>query len=142
MNELEVTTKQRFEAFVLDAVIFSLIGAAFAYAYVEAYEYVGNAMRRGFFQNFMYKLYRNNDVFITLTQIVGWVFFTAIKGATPGKMIKGYKVVRLDGAKAGFLAIVFRELVFKFLTIVTFFLRDKSKSLAHDRLAKTKVVNK
>mgnify|MGYP000610322854 CR=1 FL=1 len=141
MTTLEVTTKQRFEAFILDAVIFSLIGALFAYAYVEAYEAIGNTMRRGLFQNLMYKLYRNNDVFITIAQMAGWVSFTAIKGATPGKMIKGYKVVRLDGSKAGFLAICFRELVFKFFTIVIYFFRDKSKPLIHDRLVKTKVIN-
>lgn len=91
---------------------------------------------------------------IALVQVIAWVFafaylvgFVALKGATPGKMAFGLRVVRDDGRETvGFWKAFLREVPAKLLSGIVLGLgylmvaaREDKRGL-HDRLVRTSVV--
>jgi uncharacterized RDD family membrane protein YckC len=84
-----------------------------------------------------------------LSIAVSWTYmvtFLHFKGATPGKMIFGIKVVSVDGNRATFGQIVLRETIGKFLSGVILGIGylmaiwDDRKRTLHDRMAATVVI--
>ena len=75
------------------------------------------------------------------------VYFIAKKGATPGKMILGIKVIRKDATgEIGYTNAFLRESIGKFISGIAFGLgyitmvKDPYKQTWHDKLAKTIVI--
>lgn len=80
-------------------------------------------------------------------EIVYEVFFTGKFGATPGKMVIGAKIVRLDGSAIGYKVALFRRLAAYVSTIAfgigyLFIAFREDKRGLHDLMVGTKVVYK
>lgn len=89
------------------------------------------------------------DAFIAPFLIVAYnVLFVWLKGATPGKMLVGLKIVKIDGSAVDLGAALLREIIGKAASGLLFGLGyfwvafDKKKQGWHDKLAKTVVVRK
>lgn len=85
-----------------------------------------------------------------LLSIVSWayyVYFTANKGATPGKMVMNIRVQNMEtGQNLTYIEAFLREVVGKFLSAIVlalgyfWMLWDDNKQTWHDKLAKSVVV--
>jgi uncharacterized RDD family membrane protein YckC len=81
-----------------------------------------------------------------LMSIVYYILLTGFFGQTLGKMIVGIKVVRAEGAPAGWGAIILRETIGKIVSALVIGLGfiwvgfDKHKQGWHDKIASTYVV--
>jgi uncharacterized RDD family membrane protein YckC len=75
-----------------------------------------------------------------------YILLTAALGATLGKMALGMTVVDENGQKAGFLKVLIRETVGKFVSALVFFLGfiwilfDSNRQGWHDKIGRTFVV--
>ena len=69
------------------------------------------------------------------------------QGTTPGKKMLGMRVVKEDGSTAGFLTMLLREWVGKFISAMIFYLGflwilfDRDKQGWHDKLTSTYVID-
>ena len=83
---------------------------------------------------------------IAFLAYVVWALFLFTEGTTPGKKILGMRVVKEDGANAGFLTMLIRETVGRLISSLVFFfgllwiLIDKDNQAWHDKLMRTYVV--
>lgn len=83
---------------------------------------------------------------IAFLAYVVWAFFLFSEGTTPGKTILGLRVVKEDGANAGFLTMLIRETVGRLISSLVIFLGflwiliDKDNQTWHDKLMRTYVV--
>jgi uncharacterized RDD family membrane protein YckC len=81
-----------------------------------------------------------------LMSIVYYILLTGFLGQTLGKMIVGVKVVRTEGAPAGWGAVILRETIGKIVSAIVIGLGfiwagfDKHKQGWHDKIAGTYVV--
>lgn len=81
--------------------------------------------------------------------IINWLYFVgflAAKGATPGKMVLGIKIVTIDGAPVSLGRAALREIIGKIISAILlglgylWVIRDKKKQGWHDKIAGTVVV--
>ena len=76
------------------------------------------------------------------------VLFTGLKGATPGKMVFGLKVVKVDGSPVDITTAVLREFVGKAVSIIVLYIGfiwvafDAKKQGWHDKIAGTVVIKR
>lgn len=84
-----------------------------------------------------------------MQNLLGFLYFivlTGLWGQTLGKMVIGVRVVRTSGSTAGWGAIVLRETIGKFVSIIVLLLGyiwagfDKHKQGWHDKMADTVVI--
>ena len=77
---------------------------------------------------------------------VVWALVLFARGTTPGKHLLGMRVVKEDGRHAGFLTMLFREWIGKWISGVVFglgflwILFDRDNQGWHDKIASTYVV--
>ena len=81
-----------------------------------------------------------------LSAYVIWAFILFARATTPGKKILGMRVVKENGNRAGFLTMLFREVIGKFISAIVvllgfiWILFDKENQGWHDKLASTYVI--
>jgi len=142
----------RFGALIIDGIILAVVGAIIRFP-------LGLAM--GGFGVSMSRNPDPNQVFAVLPAIIGlvgltWliqmavslayeVCFLSTRGATPGKMALGLKVIRADGSpiSAGLAAGRFFARYLSFLTLCIGFIIaafDREKRSLHDHICQTRVV--
>ena len=85
------------------------------------------------------------DLLCAVLTAVYFVLFTLRKGATPGKLAMGLRVVNADGSPCGALTVLFRETVGRYLSgllCIGYLLipGDKEHRALHDRISDTRVV--
>jgi len=142
----------RFGALIIDGIILAAVGTVIRIPLGLAMGGVGLSMSRN---------PDPNQVFAALPAIMGliglsWliqmalslayeVYFLSTRGATPGKMALGLKVIRADGApiSAGLAAGRFFARILSWLTLCIGFIiagLDREKRSLHDHLCGTRVV--
>ncbi|MGQ7870210.1 RDD family protein [Sunxiuqinia sp. sy24] len=129
MGTKNVSRRIRFLSFLVDFILFSLIGI-FILILLKSYT------------PFLSGLNDLNDKIIILVLYFAYYFlFELIIQSTPGKLLTKTKVISQDNAPASARAILIRSL----LRIVPFepisILLYENKLAWHDRLSKTKIIN-
>jgi uncharacterized RDD family membrane protein YckC len=137
----------RFEAFVIDLVILSIIevgGAAFIQAFLRFFrltDLVANF--RTWFQSSAF--YTAFEIGIMTLVVIGYfAFFWSLVGFTPGKAILGLKVVRSNGGKVSFGRSLLRFFAYWVSALPLFLgflwvLWDPHRQGWHDKIAGTQV---
>ena len=88
------------------------------------------------------------DLIVGSIILVYNVLFVGLKGATPGKMVLGLKVVKVDGSPVGITIAVVREMVGKAVSIIVLYFGfiwiafDAKKQGWHDKIADTVVIKR
>ena len=85
------------------------------------------------------------DVVSAVLTALYFVLFTLRKGATPGKMAMGLRVVNADGSSCAWQTVLFRETVGRYLSGLLclgylLILGDDEHRALHDRISDTRVV--
>lgn len=120
------TPAKRLAAFLLDIAI-PFIALVFIFGIAGASQSSGT----GFFLFAAYAL---------------WAVYLFCRGTTPGKRMLGMRVIKENGADAGFVAMFIREIIGKFISAMIFLLGylwilfDRERQGWHDKLASTYVV--
>ena len=99
----------------------------------------GGAERAVFFR------FTARDVVCAVLTAVYFVLFTLRKGATPGKLAMGLRVVNADGSACDLKTVLFRETVGRYLSGLLcigylIMLGDGEHRALHDRICDTRVV--
>ncbi len=138
----------RFEAFVIDLVILSLmqlVGSAFIQAMLKFFKLTALATYiKALLENSTINL-AGGAVLITLLVIGYYTFFWTLVGFTPGKAFLGLKVVRRSGAKLSFGRALLRFFSYWISAIPLFLgflwvLWDPNRQGWHDKIAGTQVL--
>jgi uncharacterized RDD family membrane protein YckC len=131
----------RAEAFVVDLIILAIVTYGANFLFDLIYNFFVRMIFRswpapsGQFAPWV-------SLFITLAY---FIYFWDIVGATPGKMIFGLKITRLDGGDVSFARSVVRFLGY-WVSAIVFFLGffwvifDNRRQSWHDKLADTRVI--
>lgn len=132
----------RFFAYMVDSIIvfFALLAVRLfllgASGLIEGTVFEGNIL-------FQYTL---KDIILYVAQTVYFVLFTYCTGTTPGKRLLSLRVCSADGGKLGFLDVLYREIIGRFLCGLFLGIGyivagiDKQKRGIHDMLSDTRVV--
>jgi uncharacterized RDD family membrane protein YckC len=138
----------RFEAFVIDLVILSiiqLVSSAFIQTIVRFFKLTGLIGRlQTILDNSTLDIAIGTTVF-TLFVIGYFVFFWTLVGYTPGKALLGMKVVRMSGAKLSFGRSLLRFFAYYISALPIFIgffwvLWDSKRQGWHDKIAGTQVL--
>ncbi len=138
----------RFEAFVLDLVVLSiieLVGSAFIQAFLRFFKLTGvmqNVIT--YLQNSGFELISGSIIFALF--VIGYfAFFWSLVGFTPGKAVLGLRVVKHNGAKISFFRAIIRFFSYWISAIPIFLgflwvLWDPKRQAWHDKIAGTQVL--
>jgi uncharacterized RDD family membrane protein YckC len=138
----------RFEAFVIDLVILSiiqLVSSAFIQTILRFFRLTGLISRiQAFLDNSTLDIAVGSAVFALF--VIGYfVFFWTLVGYTPGKAILGIKVMKMNGAKLSFGRSLLRFFCYWISAIPIFLgflwvLWDPKRRAWHDKIAGTQVL--
>jgi uncharacterized RDD family membrane protein YckC len=138
----------RFEAFIIDLVILSiiqLVGAVFIEEFLRFFKFnqLVDSIKK-FFENPTNAITAGSIV-LTVIVISYFTFFWTLVGFTPGKAVLGLKVVRKDGAKISFGRALLRFFCYWISAIPLFLgflwvLWDPKRRGWHDKIAGTQVL--
>jgi uncharacterized RDD family membrane protein YckC len=138
----------RFEAFVIDLVILSLVqlvGSAFIQTMIEFFRLSGVVTRIQSLLADSRIEFAAGVTLMTLLVILYFVFFWTLVGYTPGKAILGLRVVRTNGSKLSYYRSLVRFFSYWVSAIPIFLgffwvLWDSKRQGWHDKVAGTLVV--
>ncbi len=138
----------RFEAFVIDLVILSiiqLVSSAFIQAFLRFFRLTGLVQNViDYLQNSGVELVGGSIVFALF--VIGYfAFFWSLVGFTPGKAVLGLRVVKRDGVKISFFRALLRFFMYWISAIPLFLgflwvLWDPKRQAWHDKIAGTQVL--